>query len=96
MKLIPQYSVRRLLWIMTVAALAFSIVALALRGNPWAIGVAVGLLALVVLAGVYAGVFAVFWAAAEMLAAIQRQAPPGGRSPFADGPSRADRAEVGR
>lgn len=94
MRLIPQYSLRWLLLIMTAAAVAFSVVALALRGHPWAIGAAVGLLALVVLGLIYGVTFALFWLVAELLAVFQQQRPPSGRSPFGAGPPGADGPEV--
>jgi hypothetical protein len=74
MKLIPQYSLRRLLAIMTISAVAFSIVALGLRGYGWAAGVAVALLAVAVLGAVYAAVFALIWLVAEFFALAQPSA----------------------
>ena len=94
MRLIPQYSIRWLLLITTASAVAFSIVALALRGHPWAIGVAVGLLALVVLGLIHGVTFALFWMVAELPALFQREGPPSGRSPFS--PRETARTRVSR
>ena len=95
MRLIPQYSIRWLLLVMTASAVAFSIVALALRGHPWAIGVAVGLASLVVLGLVYAVVFALFWPLAELSALAERK-ESGGRSPFGPPPPGGEGPDGGK
>ena len=92
MKLLPQYSIRWLLLVMTASAVAFSTVALALRGYPWAIGVAVGLASLVVLGLVCAAVFALFWPLAELFALAERK-EPGRHSPFGPPPPGGEEAD---
>ncbi len=78
--LIPQYTIRWLLGVMTVCAGLFSIVALGVRGVVWAAAVSIGLASLVVLMLLYALLFAVTWGIA---AAVPRLAAPrAGRSPF--------------
>jgi hypothetical protein len=59
--LIPQYTIRWMLGLMTVCAVVFSIFAAAMRGNQAAIGVSVAILALVVLLLVHAGMFGLVW-----------------------------------
>ena len=80
--LIPQYSVRWLLAITTVCGVIFSIVALGLRGHTWATGVSIGILSLVVLAFVYALVFAVAWLFSLIVSLVGRGPRGPGRSPF--------------
>lgn len=60
--LIPQFSLRWLLAVTTVAAVVFSIVALGVRGHYWAAAVSVALLALAILLGIYGLMFAAVWA----------------------------------
>lgn len=91
MKLIPQFTLRWLLAITAACAVAFSVVALALRGYTWAGGVSIGLLALVVLATVYAGMFSLVWAASAVMAVLSTERPP--RSPFRPSPFAPARAD---
>lgn len=78
--LIPQYTIRWLLGLMTVCAGIFSILALGVRGVVWAAAVSIALGSLIVLMLLYALLFAVLWAVA---AAVPRLAAPrAGRSPF--------------
>ncbi len=81
MKLLPQYSLRKLLLITTGCALAFSVVALGMRGTPWAVGFSVGVLAAVLLLAVLVGMFGIVWGVAGLLAILEGAAGKG-RSPF--------------
>jgi hypothetical protein len=89
--LIPQFSIRWLLALMTVCAVVFSIVGLAARGHAWAAGVSVGIGALVVLAFVYGSLFAVVWTFSVVTAPLRGGGAGSETSPFA-----ADAAEKGR
>lgn len=59
--IIPQFTLRRLLVIMTLAALVFAVVALGVHGSHWAAAVSIGGLALVVLLAVHALFFTIVW-----------------------------------
>lgn len=89
--LIPQFSLRWLLAVTTVAAVVFSIVALGVRGHHWAVAVSVGLLALVILMGIYGVMFAVVWA---FSVATSRWRNRRAGSPFASAPA-AEHVNVG-
>jgi hypothetical protein len=65
--LIPQYSLRWLLGVMTGSAVVFSIFAMGLRGNLWAAGGSVAILAVVVAALVHVGLFVLVWFAGLVL-----------------------------
>jgi len=78
--LIPQYTIRWLLGVMTVCAGLFSILALGVRGVVWAAAVSIGLASLVVLMLLHALLFALVWGAATAVPRLG--APRTGRSPF--------------
>ena len=59
--LVPQYTIRTLLILTTVCAVAFSVFALALRGYGLAIGISAALVAVIVLLLVHAGIFGMIW-----------------------------------
>ena len=59
--LIPQFSLRLILGIVSVLAVAASVVSLAGRGWAWAAGISIGLLAIAVAFVVYAVLFGVAW-----------------------------------
>jgi hypothetical protein len=89
--LIPQYSLRWLLGAITAAACVFSIVAVGVRGQPWALAVSIGLLAIVISGLVYAAAFGVVWLFAVVTSRSGGQSPedsPFG-SPFAGPPLEA-------
>ena len=60
-KPIPQFTIRGLMGITTGCAVVFSIVALAMRGYLWALGVSVAIGSLVLFMLVSAGLFAIVW-----------------------------------
>jgi hypothetical protein len=64
--LLPRFSIRALLAILTVCAFAFVVVGMAVRGQSWAWGVSIGLLSLVVTALVHAAWFGIMWLFAQM------------------------------
>lgn len=82
--LVPQFSLLWLLAVTTVCAVAFSFVALGLRGHTWAAGVSIGILSLVVLVLVYALVFAVAWLFSLVTSLVGRGTSGAARSPFRD------------
>lgn len=71
--LLPQYTLRRLLGVITLAALFFAVVAWGVRGSHWAAAVSIGGLALVVLLAVHTLLFVVVWGVAGVL---RRRRPP--------------------
>lgn len=89
--LIPQYTIRWLLAVMAACAVVFSIFALAVRGSPWARGVAQGvsvaILSLVVVLLIHAFVFAVLWVFSVVTPQILRRWAGFGRTPFAHDPN---------
>ncbi|MFZ5829374.1 MAG: hypothetical protein ACOY3P_04770 [Planctomycetota bacterium] len=81
--LIPQFTIRWMLGLTAVAAVFFSIVALATRGHYWAVGVSAAVGTLVVLMLVYAA----FFCFVSIAAPLTRVMAPslGSRSPFRKG-----------
>lgn len=75
--LIPQYSLRWLLAITTLVALAFSIAALGLHGVVWAAAVSIAMLASVVLIAVHVALFALVLTVSE----VSRRGQPRESSP---------------
>jgi len=84
-KPIPQFTIRWLLGLMTGWAIFFSIVALAMRGHLWALGVTVGIGALVLFMLVGAVLFSVVWIFSGFGLSRRAKAPVG-RSPFRETP----------
>ena len=76
--LIPQFSLRWLLAVVTVAAGVFSVVGLGVRGNLWAAAVTIGMASLVLLMAVCAMLFVLVWVVAALMGGAARR----GRSPF--------------
>src|SRR5689334_9735471 len=83
--LIPRYSIRWLLGLMTFAALVSLVLSYAVRGHAWAIGVASGLWSIVVAGLFYVAAFLAAWCLAKFATATRRS-PRGGVSPFAPRP----------
>ena len=65
-KLIPQYSLRWLLAMTAVCAGVFAVLAWGLQGHPWALGVSIGLGALVVLFVVFGLMFGLIWTVSRL------------------------------
>lgn len=59
--LIPQFSIRWMFGLTAVMGVVFVIMRWAVLGSIWAIGVSAAVVALAVLALVYAGMFALVW-----------------------------------
>lgn len=64
--LLPRFTIRALLVMLTVCALVSVIAGMAYRGQTWAWGVTIGLLSLLVVALVHAAWFGVIWMFARM------------------------------
>ena len=90
--LIPQYSIRWLLVLTTACGVVFSIFALAVRGDEWALGVSIGIVSLVVVLLIHAFVFTLLWAFSVVTSPFLRSSSGWrssgfGRSPFVRDPS---------
>jgi hypothetical protein len=79
--LIPRFSIRWLLGLMTLSAGVSLVLSYAIRGEAWALGTLLGLGSLLLLAVFYAATFAAAWLTWRTMGVIH-EAPPG-RSPFA-------------
>lgn len=64
--LLPRFTIRALLVILTVCACVFVVVGLAFRGEQWAWGVTIGVLSLLFTLLVHAGWFLLIWGLARM------------------------------
>jgi hypothetical protein len=80
-KPIPQFTIRWMLGLMTGWAVVFSIVALAMRGHFWALGISVGVGVLVLFMLVGALLFSVVWFFSLFISTKKPQ-PNAGNSPF--------------
>ena len=67
--LLPRFSIRALLGMLTICAVAFLIVGMAYRGQYWAWGVTIALVSLILTALVHAAWFGVVWLFAQMASA---------------------------
>jgi hypothetical protein len=79
--LIPRYSLRWLLVLITVSAAISFVLSYAIRGRDWAIGIAAGLASLAILMALFVLAFLAAWAIAQLEKAASRRDP--GTSPFA-------------
>jgi hypothetical protein len=59
--LLPRFSIRTLLVLLTLGAVASVVIGTAFRGQNWAWGASIGLLSLVITALVHAAWFSVIW-----------------------------------
>jgi len=80
--LIPQFSLRWVLAVTAVCAVFSLILAMALRGSPWAIALSIGVASLVVTLAVHGAVFFGVWLF-SLLVPRRRAAASGSGSPFA-------------
>ncbi|NLF69382.1 MAG: hypothetical protein GX575_10055 [Candidatus Anammoximicrobium sp.] len=80
--LIPRFTIRGLLLLMTGSSFFFLVLAFAVRGRVWAIAVSVGVASLLLAFLGYAFVFGVAYVVAS-IASLLRGAAPGPASPFA-------------
>jgi hypothetical protein len=81
--LIPRYSLRWLLALITVSAGVSLVLSYAIRGQDWALGAAAGLGCLAIVMTLYAVTFLAAWAIAQIEMAIFRSGGGEGTSPFA-------------
>lgn len=84
--LIPRYSLRWLLALITVSAGISLVLSFAIRGRDWAIGVAAGLGCLAILMALYVLTFLAAWAVSQIESAIGNTRGGKGASPFAVNP----------
>jgi hypothetical protein len=80
-KPIPQFTIRWMLGLMTGWAVVFSIVALAMRGHYWALGISVALGTLVLFMIIGAALFSVIWLFSSF-GSWQKTPKASGNSPF--------------
>jgi uncharacterized integral membrane protein len=59
--LLPRFSIRTLLLLLTLAAIASVVVGMAVRGAEWAWGISIGLLSLFLAGLIHAAWFGVVW-----------------------------------
>jgi hypothetical protein len=85
--IIPRYSLRWLLALLTVCGGLSMILAYAVRGQPWAIGATVGIAALSVVVALHAAAFSVAWLLTQFAYLVfpGDSKDTGGQSPFGDG-----------
>lgn len=93
--LIPQFSIRLLLVVMTACAGVFSIVALGVQGHMWAVGISVALGALALVMLVYALMFGLVWTLSGLATRLRPDAKDDGRSPFRERGDRSRRSGFG-
>jgi hypothetical protein len=73
--LLPRFSIRSLLGLLTLFAVAFLIAGLAYRGQYWAWGVTIGLASLLVTALIHAAWFGIVWWFARMSSTQPKDIP---------------------
>lgn len=84
--LIPRFSLRGLLGLITICGAVFSIASFAFRGQRWAIAVIGAIGSLLIVAAIHVTVFIVTWLLTQVFPNRFRETMP--RSPFAgDSPS---------
>jgi hypothetical protein len=81
--LIPRFSIRWLLGLTTFSAGVSLVLAYAVRGQPWAIGIVAGLWAVVIVAVFYSSAFVLAWLLNQFLAVTFLKRHRAGDSPFA-------------
>jgi hypothetical protein len=82
-KIIPQYTIRWLLGLTTVWGMIFSIVAFAIRGHIWAVGVSVAICSLAAFMLVCAFIYSVVWFC-SLAGASRKTDPASGKLASAD------------
>ena len=86
--IIPRYSLRWLLALITVCGCLSLVLSYAFQGHAWAIGFAAGLGSLAAIAGLHAAAFSVAWLLSQLAyIAGGSKSAGGGQSPFAGGGS---------
>lgn len=79
--LAPQFSLRSLLALVSVAGIFFVIVSLAARGSLWAIAISLAVVSLAALLLLHAGAFFLLWLFSLLVPAGRKKSTPG-NSPF--------------
>lgn len=69
--LVPRFSIRALLVMLTLGAVACLIAGMAYRGKDWALAATIALATLIVTALVHASVFGIIWIFAQITGARQ-------------------------
>jgi hypothetical protein len=64
--LVPRFTIRAMLVVMTFCAVFFLVIGIAFRGQNWAWGIAIGVLSLAVTALVHAACFGMVWLFAQL------------------------------
>lgn len=64
--LLPRFTIRALLVMLTACAIVFLILGMAYRGQTWAWGISIGLLSLLLTALVHAAWFGIVWIFTQM------------------------------
>ena len=64
--LLPRFTIRALLVMLTIGSFVFVIAGMAIRGQPWAWGVTIGILSLAFTLLVHAAWFGAVWMLAQM------------------------------
>jgi hypothetical protein len=81
-RLVPRFTIRTLLVMITLAAIVFVMIGTATRGQYWAWGVTIGLVSVVITAFAHAAWFGIVWMFMRMSqgqpAPIASAMPPGG------------------
>lgn len=72
--LLPRFTIRALLVMLTIGSFVFVVAGMAVRGQPWAWGVTIGILSLAFTLLVHAACFGAVWMLAQMQARKQEQA----------------------
>lgn len=76
--LLPRFTIRALLVMLTICAFVFVIAGMAVRGQHWAWGITIGILSLAFTLLVHAAWFSAVWVLAQMQS--RKQEKPAGRS----------------
>jgi hypothetical protein len=88
--LIPRFSIRWLLGLTTFSAVVSLVLAQAVRGRPWALGVMAGVWCLVIVAALFVGSFLAAWLIAQargVFIAPLESGGRGGENPFTPMPA---------
>ena len=83
--LLPRFTLRAILGILTLAAFVFLVAGMAYRGQTWAWGVTIAVICAAITLLVHAGWFGVVWLFAQMPSAQGIPVAAGGGSPSAGG-----------
>jgi hypothetical protein len=85
--IIPRFSLRWLLALITVCGGLSLILAYAVQGQFWAIGIMVGLAALALVVSLHAAAFSMAWLMTQLAYTVAGGSPkPDGQSPFGESP----------